>query len=728
MFQLCNPMSVMEVNEGPSSPKQGNDKIGEGAGFCMLRGRSLESEKCSSINGAIRKTKSFNSQILINTDELVKNVSRRFNSIGFPSNNHFNIAFAFQRMSCPHPQLSADETGQEETEQQDMSPDSSMRSWNIEPSLPICLRFEDVKFKVTMNSEGEKYILHGVSGSATPGELLAMIGPSGGGKTTLLNLLSGRLKFNSGTITYNNQPYSKSLKRKIGFVMQDDVAFPHLTVKETLTYAALLRLPNTLTKDQKRDRAMEVITDLALERCQNSMIGGGLLKGISGGERRRVCIANEILLNPPLLLLDEPTSSLDSASALRIVQILHNIAKTGKTVVTTIHQPSSRLFSKFDKLILIGKGSSLYFGKASEAMMYFSSMGCSPLRPMNPAEFLLDLANGNMNDKSVPLILEDKLSPTNSTQTPSSLEVHEYFVEACESRSSKIGKSKLSMSTIQQSEMKSSSSKELGASWSDQFRILLSRGIKERRHEYFSSVRVIQVVSTAIIMGLIWWHPNHSSSVDLQDQAGLLFFISVFWGFFPLLTAIFTFPQERVMLIKERSAGMYRLSAYFAARNITDLPLDLILPIFFMLIVYFMVGLQPSFAAFFLTLLTVFLSIVAAQGLGLSIGAAFMDIKKAMTLGSVIIMSFMLAAGFFIQDVPSFMYWVRYVSFNYHIFRLLLKIQHGCSKSGSCEAPVIKGVRVDYSGKVEVAALIIMIIGYRFLAYLFLRRMKLKAI
>lgn len=99
-------MSVMEVNEGPSSPKQGNDKIGEGAGFCMLRGRSLESEKCSSINGAIRKTKSFNSQILINTDELVKNVSRRFNSIGFPSNNHFNIAFAFQRMSCPHPQLS----------------------------------------------------------------------------------------------------------------------------------------------------------------------------------------------------------------------------------------------------------------------------------------------------------------------------------------------------------------------------------------------------------------------------------------------------------------------------------------------------------------------------------------------------------------------------------------------------------------------------------------------
>ncbi|XP_021771447.1 ABC transporter G family member 22-like [Chenopodium quinoa] len=722
----------MELSKGPSSPKRGNDSNGE-AGLAMLRRRSLELENQSrNNNGFIRKTKSLNNQILINVDELVKNVSKRFNNISFQ-----NVAYAFHEVSSPtniSDGAAADNPGQ--ANEQDMSPDSS--TWNVVPSIPICLRFQDVKFKVTMNgaknSENEKYILHGVSGSATPGELLAMIGPSGGGKTTLLNLLSGRVKYNSGTITYNNLPYTKSLKRKIGFVMQDDVAFPHLTVKETLTYAALLRLPNTLSKEQKKDRAMEVIIDLGLERCQDSMIGGGLLKGISGGERRRVCIGNEILLNPPLLLLDEPTSSLDSASALRIVQILHNMAKTGKTVVTTIHQPSSRLFCKFDKLILIGKGSSLYFGKASEAMEYFSLMGCSPLKPMNPAEFLLDLANGNMNDKSIPSSMEDKFSPTNTRGRPSPLEVHEYFVEAYESRSSKIKKPKLLKSMTQQNMVKPGgrtwNSKGWGASWWDQFRVLLSRGIKERRHEYFSSVRVIQVISTAIIIGLLWWHPDHSTSIDIQDQAGLLFFISVFWSFFPLFTTIFTFPQERVMLTKERFAGMYRLSAYFAARNITDLPLYLILPIFFMLIVYFMVGLQPSFAAFFLTLLTIFFGILAAQGLGLSIGAAFMDIKKAMTVASVLIMSFMLAAGFFLQDVPSFMSWVRYVSFNYHTYRLLLNIQYGCStsssKSGQCEAPLIKGLRVDSSWKVEVGALVIMIIGYRLLAYLFLRRMKLK--
>ncbi|KAK8600638.1 hypothetical protein V6N12_050491 [Hibiscus sabdariffa] len=126
--------------------------------------------------------------------------------------------------------------------------------------------------------------------------------------------MSGRVKFHSGTVTYNNQPYSKSLKWSIGFVLQDDVAFPHLIVKETLTYSTLLRLPNTLTMQQKKERATSVISELGLKRCQNTVIGGTLFRGISGGERK----------------------------------------------------------------------SSLYFGKASNAMLYFSSMGCTPLIDMNP--------------------------------------------------------------------------------------------------------------------------------------------------------------------------------------------------------------------------------------------------------------------------------------------------------------------------------------------------------
>ncbi|XP_065856376.1 ABC transporter G family member 22-like isoform X2 [Euphorbia lathyris] len=556
------------------------------------------------------------------------------------------------------------------------------------------------------------------------------MGPSGSGKTTLLSLLGGRLTQStvSGSVTFNDQPYSKFLKSRIGFVTQDDVLFPHLTVKETLTYAARLRLPKTLTKEQKEKRAIDVIYELGLERCQDTMIGGSFVRGVSGGERKRVSIGNEIIINPSLLFLDEPTSGLDSTTALRIVQMLQDIAEAGKTVVTTIHQPSSRVFHKFDKLILLGKGHLLYFGKASEAMAYFASIGCNPLITMNPAEFLLDLANGNINDVSVPSELEDRVQMGNSdTETrngkPSPAVVHEYLVEAYETRVAEMEKKKIMDPIPLDEEVKlkvSSPKRQWGASWWEQYTILFCRGIKERRHDYFSWLRITQVLATAVILGLLWWRSDSRSpeGLQMQDQAGLLFFIGVFWGFFPVFTAIFTFPQERAMLNKERAADMYRLSAYFLARTTSDLPLDLLLPVLFLVVVYFMAGLKMSAAPFFLSLLTVFLCIVAAQGLGLAIGATLMDLKKATTLASVTVMTFMLAGGFFVKKVPIFIAWIRYMSFNYHTYKLLLKVQY------EDMLPPMNGLRVG-NGRREVIALVLMVFGYRLLAYISLRKMKL---
>ncbi|XP_052729463.1 ABC transporter G family member 22 isoform X2 [Vigna angularis] len=595
------------------------------------------------------------------------------------------------------------------------------------------ISFTDVTYKVVIKgitTTKENDILKGITGSVNPGEVLALMGPSGSGKTSLLNLLGGRLIQSTigGSITYNDQPYSKFLKSRIGFVTQDDVLFPHLTVRETLTYAARLRLPNILTKEQKEKRALDVIEELGLERCQDTMIGGSYVRGVSGGERKRVCIGSEIIINPSLLFLDEPTSGLDSTTALRIVQLLHDIAEAGKTVVITIHQPSSRLFHKFDKLILLGKGSLLYFGKASEAMDYFQFIGCAPLITMNPAEFLLDLANGNVNDISVPSELKDRVQVGNAevetcNDKPSASVVQEYLEEAYDSRVAEIEKTKLMVPVPLDEELKSkiySSKRQWGASWFEQFSILFSRGFKERKHDYFSWLRITQVLSTAVILGLLWWQSDANNPKGLQDQAGLLFFIAVFWGFFPVFTAIFTFPQERAMLTKERTTDMYRLSAYFVARTTSDLLLDLVLPVFFLLVVYFMASLRLSAGRFFLSILTVFLCIIAAQGLGLAIGATLMDLKRATTLASVTVMTFMLAGGFFVQKVPIFISWIRYLSFNYHTYKLLLKVQY------EHITRTINGITLD-SGFTEVAALLAMVFGYRLLAYLSLRRMKLQA-
>lgn len=238
-------------------------------------------------------------------------------------------------------------------------------------------------------------ILKGVTGIVKPGEMLAMLGPSGSGKTTLLTALGGRLGGRlNGSITYNGKPFSNVIKRNTGFVTQDDVLYPHLTVTETLVFTALLRLHNGVTKEEKVVHAKAVIDQLGLTKCKDSIVGSTYLRGVSGGERKRVSIGQELLINPSLLFLDEPTSGLDSTTAQRIVSTLWDLARGGRTIVMTIHQPSSRLYYLFHKVLLLAEGNPLYFGKGSEAIEYFSNIGYSPAMAMNPSDFLLDLANG----------------------------------------------------------------------------------------------------------------------------------------------------------------------------------------------------------------------------------------------------------------------------------------------------------------------------------------------
>ncbi|OWM67472.1 hypothetical protein CDL15_Pgr028335 [Punica granatum] len=288
-------------------------------------------------------------------------------------------------------------------------------------SWPISLKFVDVCFRVKIEdsskqgtslrrilsppgptrepaaaSTQERTILHGITGVASPGEILAVLGPSGSGKSTLLNALAGRLHGSglTGTILANGRRLGRSILRRTGFVTQDDVLYPHLTVRETLVFCALLRLPRTLMCAEKASAAEATITELGLSKCADTIIGNSFIRGVSGGERKRVCIAHEMLMSPSLLILDEPTSGLDSTAAHRLMATLEAVAQRGRTVVTSVHQPSSRVYQMFRSVLVLSEGRCLYYGKGSEALPYFESVGFSPAFPMNPADFLLDLANG----------------------------------------------------------------------------------------------------------------------------------------------------------------------------------------------------------------------------------------------------------------------------------------------------------------------------------------------
>jgi ABC-type multidrug transport system ATPase subunit len=246
-----------------------------------------------------------------------------------------------------------------------------------------------------------KTIIHNMPEiSLKSGQLLAILGTSGSGKTTLLNAIANRLENNiklEGFIKYNDNLN----KKKIGYVMRKDYLLPNLTVRETLQYAALLRLPKNISKKEKLQLVEDIISELRLSDCADTYIGGGLgeKKGISGGERRRVSIGIQILTNPNLLLLDEPTSGLDSFTAHRMMETLISLAKSNKTIICTIHQPRSNIFKMFDLVMLLSKGYIVYYGRAEHIISYFSSLNYECSLHVNPADYFLDLISiDNSND------------------------------------------------------------------------------------------------------------------------------------------------------------------------------------------------------------------------------------------------------------------------------------------------------------------------------------------
>ncbi|KAI4306245.1 hypothetical protein L6164_029538 [Bauhinia variegata] len=567
---------------------------------------------------------------------------------------------------------------------------------NPDRPLPIFLKFEDVEYKVrnshrpsnnsvrTMVSrlatqpsvEQDRYkkILKGITGNIGPGEILALMGPSGSGKTTLLKVIGGRLLENvKGKITYNDVKFNAAVKRRIGFVTQEDVLFPQLTVEETLVFSAFLRLPANMSQQQKYARVETTMMELGLERCRHTKI-----KGISGGERKRTSIGYEILVDPSLLLLDEPTSGLDSTSANRLLVTLQGLATTGRTIITTIHQPSSKIFHMFDKLLLIAEGYPVYYGKAEESMEYFSSLRFIPEIPMNPAEFLLDLATGQMNGISVPEdIMKDQESADASKAVIKYLQLKYKSLLEPKEKEENHG----TITAPAHLQLAIQVKREWTLSWLSQFMILYKRTFRARCKDYFDKLRLVQAIGIALLLGLLWWKSSTNTEAQLRDQVGLMFYICIFWTSSCIFGAVYVFPFEEVYLVKERKADMYRLSVYYGAGEL--------------------------------------------------FGAAVMSIQRAGMAASLILMLFLLTGGYYVQHIPKFMQWLKYLSFLYYGFRLLLKVQYSGDQSYECES--IGGCRPLQSspsfdtvnlkgGLKEVWVLLAMALCFRLLAYFCLRR------
>lgn len=244
----------------------------------------------------------------------------------------------------------------------------------------------------------QKFLLSGMSGQARPGEVVAIMGGSGAGKTTLLNTLAGRIRLNrgdrvSGTIRVNGSERDATWSKTAGYVEQFDLMYGRLTVQETIQYAADFKLLKTITAGEKRAIVDTVIGLLGLERVRHSRVGDDLMRGVSGGERKRTAIGIELVTFPGLLFLDEPTTGLDSSTAQNLIETLKSLAqKTSMTIILTIHQPRASILPLFNHIIFMSQGRTVFNGTISACLAHIKSvLGVESPPNENPADFVMDL-------------------------------------------------------------------------------------------------------------------------------------------------------------------------------------------------------------------------------------------------------------------------------------------------------------------------------------------------
>ena len=293
---------------------------------------------------------------------------------------------------------------------------------------PIDIVFQNLSYTVPDKVQSKlqkkvikKLILNNLSGYFTHGRLTGIMGPSGAGKTSLIEILSGQSKQGEviGNIYLNGNPSDISNIKKIsGFVFQDDIILKTMTVKEALYMSALLRLPEEISEQEKMNKVNEMIKLLHLEQCENTIVGDSLSKGISGGERKRLSVGMEMITNPSIIFLDEPTSGLDTYSAYNLIKNLKDLTNMGRTVISTIHQPSSDILRLFDDMIILNQGKIIYLGEVNNLVNYFASIGYQCPEYTNPSDFIFmnilnpisveNILNNNINNNMNITTIEEK--------------------------------------------------------------------------------------------------------------------------------------------------------------------------------------------------------------------------------------------------------------------------------------------------------------------------------
>ncbi|CAI2169225.1 14554_t:CDS:2 [Funneliformis geosporum] len=531
----------------------------------------------------------------------------------------------------------------------------------------ISLSWKDVSYTITdPKSKKKKHIVKNVSGIVEPGEVLAIMGPSGAGKSSFLDLLAGRKdpKSISGEIYLNGKP--GEIKYVSTYVMQDDALMGVLTVRENIQFAADLCFPAEYSLENRKARVQTIIEEFGLERVADSKIGTVFVRGISGGEKRRCAIASQVLTLPKIIFLDEPTTGLDSAAAYNVMNAIVDMARKHKlTVIASIHQPSTETYSLFDKLLLLGRGKTLYFGKRENAITHFEKLGyaCPPYA--NPADYFLRLVNSdfmkdiNEAEELITSFNESFLKSTYKLEIDSQIDniisrsVHEKYDDE---------------------PITEGIARGYPRNFFAQTMIIMKRSLKNStRNILMYWIRVAMYVSLAILMGSTWWQVGYEQQ-HIGDRLSSHFF-SVAFLCFMSVAGIPGFLEERLVFQRERSNRFYSVGPYVLANTLISIPFLMIVTISFSVFAYPMIGLQGGMEKVTNFLIYLFLSLLVAESMVVFISAVIPIFVAALAIVAFANGFFMVVEGYFVskKNIPKAWKWAHYVDYQKYAFEGIVK-------------------------------------------------------
>lgn len=535
---------------------------------------------------------------------------------------------------------------------------------------PSAFSLENLRNRKNRKRNGEpalerKQILHSVSASMPVGTLTAIIGGSGSGKTTMLNTMAERMTSNrldfGGTTTFNGMSGVNNIRS--AYVMQQDVLLPTLTVRETLRYSADLRLPPPTTEEERRKVVEEVILELGLKECADTRIGNHQHKGCSGGEKRRTSIGVQLLSNPSVLFLDEPTTGLDATSAFQLVRTLKNLAKKGRTIITTIHQPRSEIWGLFDGIVILTRGSPVYSGKTVDCTPWFKELGMELPPFVNPAEFLIDIAA--VDNRS------PELEATSSERVD---RLKNAWVAHSDMMYSSPGEKPVAEPKRTTATRGERSMSRLHSPFIRQTRVLTARTLKTTwRDPLGMSGSLIEAIGIGIITGWVFLSLGRDQS-GIRSREGALYTAAALQGYLILLFETYRLTIDIQLFDREHNENVVDVLPFLVSRRLARfLTEDLPVPLLYSVIFYWMAGFRadaPTFLTFFaIVLLCQYIAVTYAM----TCVAAIRDFSGASLIANMGYTIQSVACGYFIQSmtIPIYLRWLKWTAYVFYAFGAL---------------------------------------------------------